>query len=231
MASPLDKLTNNWQLKLTAVVLAFLFWAALRREQPYRYTTDVPLKVVIDEPGWVLSSAPDPPTVRVTLMGPGGELLQVASQPPQLLVPVEDVPDSAVLRVLQPGWVMYGELPNTSVEKIEPATVRLAFERLTMKLLPLAIELTGEPAEGYELVAAPVIDPPVVRASGGVRRLARMEALRIPLSLDGRAGVDTLEVPLDTTGTGLVLSPDRVRVILTFRAPGDSLAPQRFFHP
>ena len=224
MAKPLNTITNNWQLKVTALVLAFLFWAALRREQPYRYTFDeIPLKVVIDDPEWVLAASPDPPTVRVTLTGPGGELLQAASSRPEMLVPIEEVRDSTVIRVLQPGWLMYGELPNTSVERIEPSTVRLAFERIGVKLLPLAIDFSGTPAEGQQLVGMPVLDPPVVRASGGMRRLARMDSLRMRLNLDGRRGVDTLEVPLDTTGTGVMLSPNRVRVILTLASPLDSI--------
>ena len=40
-------------------------------------------------------------------------------------------------------------------------------------------------------------------------------------------GIDTLEIPIDTTGTGLILSPDRVRVILPLRPiPDSSLVPR-----
>lgn len=224
MANALQRLTHNWQLKLTALLLAFLFWAALRREQPYRYTFRVPVQIVNEDPDWVLATDPDPGEVRVTLIGPVGQLLEATNDPPALHVPVEEVTDSSMLRTLDVAWVSYGELAAVRVAEIEPTTVRLSFERLGAKLLPITFDFTGRPADGFVLDGAPVVEPPVVRAGGGVRRLARLDSLRLPLNLDGRSGVDTLEIPIDTTGTGLILSPNRIRVILPLRpsTPPDS---------
>lgn len=224
MALVLDKITNNWQLKLTALVLAFLFWAALRREQPYSYTFPrVPVRVLNEDADWVLASSPDPAVVRVTLEGPGGELLQVASNPPEIRVPVANVTDSASMLELRSAWVHYPQQPGTRVVRIEPLMVRLAFERVGAKLLPIAVAISGTPAPGYVLSGPPVVDPEVVRASGGVGRLARMESLHLSLNLDNRQGVDTLEMRIDTAGTGLVLSPGRVRVIVSLRPVADSV--------
>jgi YbbR domain-containing protein len=220
----LEKLTHNWQLKLTALVLAFLFWAALRREQPYNYTfSRVPVRVLNEDPNWVLAGSPDPAFVRVTLEGPGGELLNVASNPPEVRLPVGNVTDSTQLQELRSAWVHYEQQPGTRVVRIEPVTVRLSFERLGAKLLPLAIDFSGRPAEGYMLTGPPIVEPAAVRASGGVGRLGRLDSLRLALNLDNRQGVDTLEVQVDTTGTGLVLSPNRVRVIISLRPVSDSV--------
>jgi len=225
VAKALDKITNNWQLKLTAVVLAFLFWAALRREQPDSYTFNrVPVRVQNEDADWVLASPPDPASVRVTMEGPGGELLQVASDPPEIRVPVGKVTDSTAMLELRTLWVDYPAQPGTRVVRIEPLLVRLAFERVSAKLLPLAVDLSGTPAPGFSLAGPPLVEPAVVRASGGVGRLARTDTLRVPLNLDNRQGVDTLEMQLDTTGLGLVLSPGRVRVIVSLRPAGDSLS-------
>ncbi|NJD09100.1 MAG: hypothetical protein FIB01_01220 [Gemmatimonadetes bacterium] len=224
MAKALDKITNNWQLKVTAVVLAFLFWAALRREQPYSYTfRNVPVRVVNEDADWVLAAAPDPAAVRVTMEGPGAELLQVASNPPELRVPVGKITDSTALLELRSDWLRYDPQPGTRVVRIEPLTVRLGFERIGARLLPVAVELSGTPAPGFELAGTPVIEPAVVRASGGISRLARVDSLQVVLSLDDRQGVDTLEIQVDTAGTGLVLSPGRVRVIVSLQPAGDSL--------
>lgn len=227
MATALDKITNNWQLKLTALVLAFLFWAALRREQPYSYTfRSVPVQVVNEDAAWVLASPPNPAVVRVTIEGPGGELLQVISNPPEIRVPVTTVTDSVSQLELRSAWVHYDQQQGTRVTRIEPMLVRLSFERMTAKLLPVAVDLSGTPAPGYVLGGAPVVDPTVVRASGGAGRLARLDSLHVSLNLDNRQGVDTLEVQVDTTGTGLVMSPDRVRVIVSLRPAPDSLHEQ-----
>jgi hypothetical protein len=119
--------------------------------------------------------------------------------------------------------VRYDQRPGTRVVRIEPVTVRLAFERVGAKLLPLTIDFSGRPAEGHVLAGPPIIEPNLVRASGGVGRLARLDSLRLSLNLDNRQGVDTLEVQVDTTGMGLVLSPNRVRVIVSIRPVADSV--------
>jgi len=229
VAKALEKITHNWQLKLTAVVLAFLFWAALRREQPYSYTfRNVPVHVLNDDADWVLASVPDPAVVRVTMQGPGGELLQVASNPPEMRVPVANVTDSTALLELRTDWLQYDKQPGTRVVRIEPLMVRLSFERVGVRLLPLAVDISGTPAPGYALAGPPVVDPRAVRASGGVGRLARIDSLHVALSLDDRQGVDTLEIQVDTTGTGLVLSPGRVKVIVSLQPVTDSLTAALF---
>ena len=126
MANVLARITHNWQLKLLALVLAFLLWGALRRDQPYTYTVaDVPIEVVNNDPAWVLAAPPDPATAAVTFEGTGGDLLQVASQSPQIFVPVNEVTDSAGLQVLRPGWVHYnGQLPVRVTEWIGPRIAR-----------------------------------------------------------------------------------------------------------
>lgn len=217
----LARLANNWQLKLLALALAFLFWASLRRDQPYTYTVaNVPILVVNNDPDWVLAEPPDPPTAAVTFQGTGGDLLQIASESPQIMVPVERVADSTGVQVLRPGWVQFGQLP-VRVTDIRPNTVRITFDHLGAKLLRLGYELSGAPAPGFELAGPPVIDPPAVRASGGARRLGRIDSLTLHLNLDNRRGVDTLEVPIDTAGTGIIVSPQRVRVIVPLRPVTD----------
>lgn len=224
MASLLTRLVHNWQLKLLALALAFLFWAALRRDQPYTYTVpNVPILVANNDPQWVLAGPPDPPTAAVTFQGTGGDLLQIAAEAPQILVPVEEVTDSAGLQVLRPGWVQIGQLP-VRVTEIRPNTVRISFDHLAAKLLRLGYELSGVPAPGFELAGPPLIEPPAVRASGGAKRLARIDSLTLHLNLDNRSGVDTLEVPIDTTGTGLIVSPHRVRVIVPLRPVTDTVS-------
>jgi hypothetical protein len=57
-----------------------------------------------------------------------------------------------------------------------------------------------------------------------------MDSLHLPLNLDNRQGVDTLEVQVDTAGTGLVLSPDRVRVIVALRPDSSIVSPPPEVH-
>jgi hypothetical protein len=58
----------------------------------------------------------------------------------------------------------------------------------------------------------------MVRASGAGRNLARVDSLRLPpIDLGDRRTLDTMQLTIDTTGTGLVISPRTVRVIVPIR--------------
>jgi YbbR domain-containing protein len=107
---------------------------------------------------------------------------------------------------------------NTDVADFRPSTVRLSFDQVSTRLLPVAVQLTGSPAPGYELAGRPEVDPPAVRASGAGRNLARIDSLRLaPIDLGDLRGEDTLQLTIDTTGTGLIISPRNVRVLIPVR--------------
>lgn len=227
----IDWATTDWVLKLTALVLAFLMWVTVRADAPSQYDWEIPVRVVNNDTEWVVSGPPAPAHVTLFLRGPYRELLRVSSNLPEIIVPIQQVNDSSEVHVLRTNWV---SLPSgtdrTSVADLRPSTVRIAFDRVSARLIPVAAPLLGVPPPGFELAGDVVIEPIFVRASGGTRAMSRVDSIRLPpIDLSGVRTYDTLDLTIDTTGTGLIISPRTVRVFVPVRSTAaDSalLAPQ-----
>jgi len=211
--------THDWALKLTSLAIAFLLWVTVQAETPGQWETETEVRVVNTDPEWVVDGPPTPSTVTVTFRGPLGELLRTASNLPHVIVPIEQVNDSLEFHELRRNWVsMPPGTDNTEIAMFSPSGVRVVFDRVSTRLIPVAATLQGEPTEGYVLAGPPQVDPAVVRASGARRDLAKIDTLRLPpIDLRDRRALDTLEVTIDTTGTGLIISPRTVRVVVPLR--------------
>ncbi len=215
----LDFFSVNWALKLTALVLAFLLWSVVKSEEPDRTTIEnVPVRVESRDANWVMTAPPVPQSVSIVVSGPARELARlVLFNRPDILVPIEDVRDSAEVVVLRNAWVrMFGRTDNTRVEDVRPAAVQLTFDRLSTRLVPVGIELRGSPVPGFAMSAPVYIEPSAVRVSGPSRRVVALDSIRLPpLDLSGFAATDTVSMTVDTTGLGVLIAPSQVQVILT----------------
>lgn len=212
--------TQDWALKLTSLAIAFLLWVTVRAETPGQWEADMEVRVVNTDPEWVVDGPPTPSTVSVTFRGPLGELLRTASNLPHVIVPIEGVNDSLEFHELRRNWVsMPPGTDNTEVASFSPSGVRVTFDRVSTRLIPVAVRLQGELTEGFVLAGRPEVEPAVVRANGARRDLAKIDSLRLPpIDLRDRRVLDTLELTIDTTGTGLIISPRTVRVVVPIRA-------------
>ena len=67
--------TRHWQLKLSALGMAVLLWTVPGFEAPTEEVHHgVTVVVPRNDTAYALLGTPDPPTIRVTLSGPAGEL-------------------------------------------------------------------------------------------------------------------------------------------------------------
>lgn len=211
--------SRNWLLKVTAFGLALLIWVVVKAEEPARVTVrDVPIEVVVGDAGWVLAAAPAPATATVVFSGPFWELARLAVERPRIVVPIEEVQDSVEMRPLRTGWVQIdGDLTRTRIEDIRPpGSVLLVFERLTTRLVPVAIRTTGSLPPGAQLAGALRTDPPAIRVSGPAHRLPELDSIPLrPVDLSDLRAPTALRVEVDTTGLeGLLLSPRNVDLAL-----------------
>jgi YbbR domain-containing protein len=212
----IDWAITDWALKLTALVLAFLMWITVRADEPGQWSWDVPVRVVNNDADWVVSGQPVPSEVTLYLRGPYRELLRASSDLPEIIVPIQEVRESSEVVQLRSNWV---SLPSgtdqVAVVDLLPSSVRISFDRVDTQLLPVAAPLLGEPPPGYEMIGDVVVEPVAVRASGAGRALERMDSVRLPpIDLRGIRSYDTVDLTIDTTGTGLIISPRTVRVFV-----------------
>jgi YbbR domain-containing protein len=210
--------TRNWALKLASLVLAFLLWSVVRAEAPNRVTVPaVPIEVANRDAGWVLAGAPDPPRVDVVIIGPVRELVRLAVEQPRIVVPIDQVADSVVVRQIDPRWVrLRGNFDRTRIEDVRPASVRLRFEPLISRLIPVAVRTAGELSPELELAGPLLAEPAAVRVNGPAGRLERIDSLRLPpVDLGAIVGPTRVRLPLDIDALeGLVATPTQVDVFV-----------------
>lgn len=210
---------RDWVLRVTAIGLAILIWVVVKAEEPARIVVkDIPIEVVVGDAGWVLAAPPAPTSASVVFSGPFWELARLARERPRIVVPIEEVQDSVEMRPLRTGWVQIdGDLTRTRIEDIRPSgSVLLLFERLTTRLVPVAIRTTGELPPGSQLAGALRTDPPAIRVSGPAHRLPELDSIPLhPVDLSELRGPTALRVEVDTTGLGgLLVSPTSVDLAL-----------------
>jgi len=206
--------TRNWTLKLAALGLALLLWSVVKAEAPVRVTIpDVPVEVALRDARWTAAAPPAPSNVSVVFSGPVRDLLRLAVERPRIVIPVDEVADSAEVHLLQPRWVQLGrDMERARAEDIRPSTVRLFFERVSTRLLPVIASTHGEPLAGYRLDGPVRADPPAITVSGPVSRLAELEFVRLPsVDISRLTGPTAITVSVDTAAlAGLAVTPEQI---------------------
>ena len=214
--SPFSRLVaRNWTLKLSALGLALLLWVSVRVESPDRHDLPgVPVRVELSDPEWVVAGDPLPTTVAVRFAGPARELIRMAMDRPNLVIPVGQVHGGDTTVVLQSQWVRIQDRPGVVVEDIQPSSIRLTFEAMERATLPLVVRTTGTLPDELALAGPPIVEPSEVRVGGRASRLAPLDSIPLQvLDLGGVTSPDPRMVPLDTTGLGgLTFSPTSATV-------------------
>ena len=222
----LETLSNDLLLKLTALGLAFLLWVTLDETDDQVSIDGVPVEVVSQDAGWITVGQPDPATVRVVFSGPVRELFRIAAERPTITVPVTQVTDTSEFVVLRPAWVsLAADLRNTRVDEFRPGAVRISFDRLASRPIPVAVPVIGRPEFGFELAGPIELQPASVRASGASRIIEHIDSIRLPaIDLARRTATDTVVLALDTLGQGVIVTPREIRAIVPIRAVSDTVA-------
>jgi YbbR domain-containing protein len=216
-------------LKAIAVGLAFLLWAATKTDTRM-ILRDVPVRVVNSDPEWVMTGAPDPATVNIRFSGPVRELLRLTSGRTSVDIRMLNVEDSLARFALRPGDVQgLDAAENTRVEAILADSVRLAFEPVIERVMPVAVRTTGSPPSGLELVQQPRSIPAAVRVRGAASRVFAFDSIILPpIALGDRTGTDTVRVLVPVTDLGFIsVLPSSVEIVVPLREPAPDTARSR----
>lgn len=220
--------TNNWALKLAALALAVLLWLAVRASTPGRQTfTEIPVEVDVRDPDWRLMGEPQPSTVSITVTGPTGQLLALAGNPPRIVLPVDQVNDSTERQVVPPQWI---QIPRgldqiRVVSGPRPDTIRLRYERLASKTLPVRVRTRGDLPDGFALALPITSNPATVEVRGPAREIEAIDSVPLlPVDLSGIRSTTNVPTQVDSTAVeGLRVTPREMNVILRV-VPIDSQA-------
>jgi hypothetical protein len=202
-APGLHLLTANWPMKLTALALAAVMWAAVASDQPA--TQRLPIALQVQAPAErPLTQAP--PEVYGIFSGPSRELLKLYASAPVLRVSIPDsVPDSLYTVQLSPAAVEITKQVDVRVERIDPARLTFTLETVGRRTVPVVARVTGRPDSGFAMFGGISVSPGSVLVVGPRPRLNLIrQVTTVPVDLAGVSGSVRRAVRLDTAGLGAV---------------------------
>lgn len=208
-------ITDSWELKLTALGLAILLWAAVRSEDPARFTMrNVPVQVRVTDGSWVQVAAPAPSNVTVEFRGPVRELLRLAFAQATLVIPAEDVEDTLEAYRPRQEWLEYeGRFDNLAVDAVRPNVVYVSYQPIATRMVPVAVRLDTPLKATMRFEAPPSAQPARVMVQGPRNRVESIDSVVVHVTdVEAALRAGEVELPIDTAGLGFTVAPDEVLV-------------------
>ena len=211
-------LATNFRTFLWALIMALAVWvAAVSVDDPdevRQYPEPIPIEIIGQDPGLVITGDV-PKQVNLTLRAPSSVWQSMINEENS----IRAILDLAGLSTGEHTLDIQIQISATPVRIISrtPRTATVTLEPLATRAFPVELNVTGEPAVGYQAGDAS-IDPEEVVVSGPQSQVERVQQIRVPINLVAvRESVDqTVTVqPLDENGqivTGLGLNPSEVSV-------------------
>jgi YbbR domain-containing protein len=151
-----DKLLENWFLKLTAIVFAWILWLFIQGE-PGTVTIVTAQVRVINLPPQMEISSDFPSEVQVTMRG--------MSQPLTCTIDLQNAKEGENKFTLTGNDIKSQKGFGVEVSKINPSQVTLMLEGRVSKEVPIAVKVMGKVASGYDIYET-TTDPEKVEITG-----------------------------------------------------------------
>ncbi len=205
-------LLDNLGLKLLSFVCAFVLYAFVHGAQDAQRTIAVDLVALLPQESENRALlTPLPSTVRVSVHGSRSMVDPLRS---------EDFGNLRLdLRSGRSGRVplhpsMVAAPPGVDVDMIDPGFLDITWDEIITRDIPVQVNVTGDPANGFIVKSPPEIHPKNVRARGPRQIVDSLQFARSePFDVTGlTAGVYTRTIPLDAPPTRVTFATLTVSV-------------------
>lgn len=213
-------LMENLWLKLIAVGLATLLWFTITNKEPTAKSVPVQLRLKLDS-SLVLRTPPE--EINAVVQGAPTDLLKLGSRSATIVEQINaQAPDTFVIDLSTKDV----ELPPSvagllTVTDIYPKSVTLEFVRTLTRRVPVrsAVHVILSPGSREPQV---IVEPATVEIMGPRLRVLRVAFVRTDTT--GIPGTDFIahQVGIDTSGLGVTVKPEQVRVRVTRGVPARS---------
>jgi YbbR domain-containing protein len=226
-----DLLLHNLGLKLASLLLALLLYAHVVTDQQRESRLTIPLALT-GLPDSLAVSGYVPSRVTVDVRGKWKDLIRLGLIGRQLTVDLAGVSPGRFQKSISADDVRERAIPAELAKAvdvtdvIEPRTVDVLVEAKRRRSVPLLARLVGAPADGYELVGDPEVEPDSAVVAGPQSVVENLDTLRtLPVDIAGERERIQRQVQLDTGASPIVVQPRRVLVTLRIaRTAPDSMA-------
>ena len=223
-ADVLRRLLENLSLFGLALVLAVIVWiTAANEENPIEeriFPGPITVKL-IDMPSDMILANPTATEATVTLRAPAQVWAPLSSNQLEVSADLSNLSSGGHVVPLQAQVLT----ADAEILSVEPNEIYIELERVVTSLVPVALNMRGEPAVGYA-TDTPVLSTDTVKATGPERLV--QEVNEIVLALDVRGEKENIDrvftlVPMNDRGqiiSGVKLQPESATVNVPLRQLG-----------
>lgn len=163
---------RNLSLKFVSTLVAALLWLVVAGERVVERVMRAPVEFQNLPAGLEIVGSP-PDTVEIRLRGSSGALSRMTAGDMSAVLDLSTArPGRRLFHITASQiTVPYG----TEIMQIGPSTLTVEFELSGIRRVPVEPDVTGRPAEGYEVTAVKS-DPDVVEVAGPESALKRLQA-------------------------------------------------------
>ncbi len=216
---------TNLRNKVTALVLAAAIWLVVSFEVSGEYErSDVIVEIVPMQDGAIMKNlAVDPAhiTVKATFDAPqriGQQYLAPAAKV-RAVYRIENPPigESIPVKLSREDF----DLPyDVKLKQVKPKSFSVVLRRIVTRKLRVQVRTVGQPAEGYELVGEPQVEPTEVSVRGPKEVLDAADAIATePVDVASRSSSFTSDYALsESLGESPVQVSTKVRVRVNIRS-------------
>lgn len=192
-----ERLAENWLLKVLSLVFALVLWFFVIGERRLEVGYAVPLQLK-NTPAGLMVANEVPTLVDVRISGPRTLLMNLRPT---------DINISVDLKDLQPGLTSFKRLEERlnipsglKVTRLSPSFVDVKLDRVNEKAVPVRVETSGTPADGFRIASLGVV-PDRVTVVGAESELKDVhEVVTEAVAVEGAQESFTLIVPMDYRG-------------------------------
>ncbi len=170
-----QQLFDKWPYKVAAVALAMLLWVNVTDEDRQEQALRTQVTYDVRDEDWVLVDAPE--EIRTSFSGSRADLVSLNFNPPTIRVVVEEVTDTVMEVDVSLSEVTFETGTGIRPVGVSPSTLRLRFEPVTRKRLPVFAVAQLEPAEGFIILGRPTLEPDSVEAIGPASQVESLASL------------------------------------------------------
>ena len=218
MTSPFRWLFRNLSTLLLAFALAVVVWfsAETAANPNVENTRVVPLEIDGLDPNMLVVGSP-PAQVRVTLRAPSSVMSSLDSVDGSISAWVDVAGLEAGTHELEVKAKASGAYGPVRINQITPQFVTLTLEPLITRSVPVDLEISGEPAIGYQK-GVPSHTPTSVTVSGAASLVDRVTSAQVTLDISEAEETIDADIPvmaLDTNGEaveGVLINPKEISV-------------------
>jgi YbbR domain-containing protein len=201
---------SNLGLKAVALTIALGLWLAGHRDTERAIEVPVEFRSIPSDL-MVMENRVDYVVLR--LMGPRTLVSTLDADRMRLSLDLYDAKSGSLS---YPLTAEHFNIPRgVSVARITPPVIHLKLEPVATRTLPVAVRVSGAPAEGYR-VSSTAAYPESVSVHGPAEDVRRMTAIEtVPVDIERSRGVIKRRVRLSNDGKPLSLAPDQVEISIT----------------